>query len=242
MQFKSFITLFFLFTIIFSCSNGTDINNQLDENQFEFILYDGLSSSDIREISENLQDNYQRILNDLQIQDMPKVIIKIWSNYDNFLEDMENDIGIRYTGATGYIFSMTELRIFYNSQVAVAAVHEYAHLVSLQVNRTISNNPRWLWEAVALYETQEFTDPRTLSFMVSGNYPSLSELNTDYNNSNHNIYSVGYILLDYIVNTWGMDSVIDLIKNNGNLSITLGIDTQEFESGWYQFVEEKYLN
>ncbi len=242
MQFKSFITLFFLFTIIFSCSNGTDINNQLDENQFEFILYDGLSSSDIREISENLQDNYQRILNDLQIQDMPKVIIKIWSNYDNFLEDMENDIGIRYTGATGYIFSMTELRIFYNSQVAVAAVHEYAHLVSLQVNRTISNNPRWLWEAVALYETQEFTDPRTLSFMVSGNYPSLSELNADYNNSNHNIYRVGYILVDYIVNTWGMDSVIDLIKNNGNLSITLGIDTQEFESGWYQFVEEKYLN
>ena len=78
--------------------------------------------------------------------------------------------------------------------------------------------------------------------MVSGDYPTLSELNTDYNSSNHYIYSVGYVVLEYIIDTWGMDTVIALINNNGNVSVSLGLTTQEFESGWYQFVEEKYLN
>ena len=56
------------------------------------------------------------------------------------------------------------------------------------------------------------------------------------------IASVGYILLEYVVETWGMDVVISLIKNNGNISNLLGITIQEFELGWYQFVENKYLN
>lgn len=47
---------------------------------------------------------------------------------------------------------------------------------------------------------------------------------------------------EYIVETWGMDVVIGLIKNNGNISNLLGITTREFELDWYQFIEEKYLN
>jgi hypothetical protein len=111
----------------------------------------------------------------------------------------------------------------------------------MQVNSSIPNNPRWLWEAVAVYENNEFVDPRTLSYMVSGNYPTLEELNSDYNSGNHYIYSVGYILLEYINETWGMDKVIELIQTNGNIPLTLGIAVEGFESGWYLFIEEKYL-
>jgi hypothetical protein len=78
--------------------------------------------------------------------------------------------------------------------------------------------------------------------MVSGDYPTLNELNTDYNSSNHNIYQVGYVLLEYIVVTWGMDTVIELIENNGNLSVSLGLTAQQFESGWYQYIESTYFN
>jgi hypothetical protein len=173
---------------------------------------------------------------------MPKVTVKIWSDYDNFLQAMEDDIGTRYVGATGYIYSNSEFRIFYNQEVAMTAVHEFAHIVSMQINSSIVNNPRWLWEAVALYENNEFVNPGTLSYMVNGNYPTLEELNTDYNSGNQIIYSVGFILLEYIVYTWGMDDVIGLIQNNGNINGRLGITVQEFEMGWYEFVEQKYLN
>jgi len=219
-----------------------DPNSTLNNEHFDFKLYDGLSSIYISEISEELENNYQRIINDLQVQNMPKVTIKIWSDYNHFLDAMESDIGTRYNGATGYIFGMQELRIYFTNQAPVTAVHEFAHLVSMQINSSIPNNPRWLWEAVAVYENNEFVDPKTLPYMVSGNYPTLDELNTDYNISNHYIYSVGYVLLEYVILTWGMDAVIGLIKNNGNIPELLEITIREFESGWYQFVEEKYLN
>ena len=39
-------------------------------------------------------------------------------------------------------------------------VHEFAHCVSLQVNPRIANNPRWLWESVAIYESRQSVDLR----------------------------------------------------------------------------------
>ena len=77
--------------------------------------------------------------------------------------------------------------------------------------------------------------------MVNGDYPTLSELNTDYNLSNHKIYDVGYTILEYIIETWSMDHVISLIEENGNTSTVLGLSSSDFEEGWYQFVNEKYL-
>ena len=239
---KLILFLINLLNLFLSCSKSISPVEPHSSEYFEYVLYDGLQHSDITQVSMALAENRQRIVGDLQVSQMPQVTVKIWSDYNHFLDDMENDIGIRYAGATGYIYGPTESRLYYNKQVAVAAVHEFAHLVSMQVNPTIPNNPRWLWEAVALYENSEFIHPNNLPYMVSGDYPTLAELNTDYNSSNHNIYQVGYVLLEYIVASWGMDTVIELIQNNGNLSESLGMTNTEFESGWYQFVESKYLN
>ena len=237
----SIFLFFFLVIFLISCSNNMDSNTELGKEHFELILYDGLTSNDAAEISESLESNYQRMIDDLRVQNMPKVTVKIWADYNNFMKTMETSLGTRYTGADGYIFGMKEARIYYTTHAHVTAVHEFAHLVSLQVNGSFSNNPRWLWEAVALYENKQFVDPNSLPYMVSGNYPTLNELNTDFNASNKYIYDVGYVLLEYIIQTWGMDSVIELIKSNGKISDKLGITTQEFESGWYKFVKEKYL-
>ena len=242
MKIKLILFLVFIIFFILSCSESTAPLEETQDKHFDFILYNGLSTTNIADISEALENNYGRIINDLQVQSMPVITIKIWADYTNFLDAMENDIGTRYNGATGYILGMSEFRLFYTNDVALAAVHEFAHVVSMHVNSSIPNNPRWLWEAVALYESNDFINPGTLSYMVSGDYPTLDELNTDYNSSNHYIYSVGYVLLEYIVETWGMDTVIDLIKNNGNIPNLLGISVQEFEAGWFTFVEVKYLN
>ena len=231
-----------LFAFFLTCSESTQPEYNLNDDQFDFILYDGLTTSQVINVKNALENNYIRITRDLKVKNMPKVTVKIWSDYNNFMKAMEDDIGIRYLGATGYVYGMHELRIFYNGQVAVAAVHEFAHLVSIRVNSSIANNPRWLWEAVALYENNEFFDPRTLSYMVNGDYPTLEELNVDYNSGNNYIYSVGYLLIEYVVSTWGMDNVIGLIENNGNIPGLLGITIQEFEYGWYEFVKQRYIH
>jgi len=84
MQLKSNIALIFSITVIFSCSNLTDTNDLLDNDHFNFVLYDALNSSDITGISKVLDGNYERIIDDLQVQNMPRMTIKIWSDYNNF--------------------------------------------------------------------------------------------------------------------------------------------------------------
>jgi hypothetical protein len=238
---KALISIIISFIVISSCSKSTEPIAALNASRFEFVLYDGLTQGNILQVSQELERNYIRILSDLQVDNMPVVTVKIWANYSHFLDVMESDIGIRYIGATGYVYGMTEFRIFFNSRSNSEAIHEFVHLVSMQINSSIPNNPRWLWEAVALYENNEFFDPVTLPYMVSGNYPTLDELNSDFNTGDRQIYSVGYILLEYIISSWEMEKVIELIYTNGNIPYTLGITVTEFESGWYQFIREKYF-
>lgn len=237
-------SILLILILVISCTeenNSTTPNNIIEEgDHFEYLLYDNLSDSDISAVSENLENNFQRIISDLGRENLPTIKVGIWQNYTNFLNAMENDIGTRYQGATGYVMSDREFRIYFNNDAPTAAVHEFAHVVSIHVNSTIPNNPRWLWEAVALYENQEFVDPGTLSYMLTGNYPSIEELNSDYN-SGTKIYSVGYVLMEYIVESWGRDKMIELILYNGNIQRVLDKTVSEFESGWHQFIESKYL-
>jgi len=38
-----------------------------------------------------------------------------------------------------------------------------------------------------------------------------------------------------------MDTVIRLIETNGNIDEVLDLTVQEFELGWYSFIESEYL-
>lgn len=236
MKLQYFYFLSLLFFCISSCSNSVDSNDSPQNSHFKFVLYDSLSSSVISDISDELEKNYSRIINDLDVKNMFTVNVKIWGDYNNFSNVMRASIGSN-PGYIGYVYNY-EIRIFYSTDAPVIAVHEFAHIVTLQVNISIINSPRWLFEAVAIFEAHQFIDPNTLPYMVSGDYPTLYELN---DKSNDIIYNVGYILLEYVIETWGKDSVIQLIKSNGDIPATLGITFEEFESGWYQFVKEKYL-
>jgi hypothetical protein len=209
--------------------------------QFEFILHDNLEESITEPILQKLEMNYERILADLKVNSVSKIQIAIWATSSSFENAMERDLGTRFYGATGYIYNITEIRILNAPDAAQIALHEFAHIVSMYINHSIPNNPRWLWEAVAIYESGEFVDPKNLDYMLRGNYPTISELNTTYNQSNYRIYSVGYILLEFIIERWGMDKVIELVKTNGELQSTLGLSVNEFEESWHIFIKEKYF-
>jgi hypothetical protein len=110
------------------------------------------------------------------------------------------------------------------------------------LQKQIANNPRWLWEAVAIYESgYPRFDPSKISYMKGGDYSSLTELNEDFNKGRE-IYQVGHALIEYIVRKWGSVSVVELIKTNGSIEFVLKISPEECEKGWYQYVEQTYLN
>ncbi len=229
--------------LFFHCSENqapTRIAPAEESLHFRTKLYDGVPASIAASVTDELERQYQRILADMKLDTLPVIGVEIWDDANNFLSAMEKNIGQRYPGATGYVKYET-MYLLNRGHVPQAAVHEFAHIASLHVNPRIGNNPRWLWEALALYEAGDFVDPKSLSYMVSGDYPTLAELNASYNNDQR-IYAVGYTLSEFILHNWGQDLFIQLIKTNGNIESVLGISVSEFEEQWYEFVKEKYLS
>jgi len=235
-RYKLFFTI--IVTLVTACGSAAGPENWSD--QFAYDLHDGLCLNDVAATAGALENNIDRIASDLQVEELPVVTVGMWSDYDNFLQAMEDDLGTVYYGATGYVFGMDEIRVFQSADAPEFAVHEFSHLVSLHVNTTIPNNPRWLWEAVALYEAQQFVNPATLPYMVQGDYPTLLEMSDPYSSSN-TVYQVGYVLMEFTVDSWGANSVIQLILSNGDIDETLGISVSEYEAEWYTYLEETYL-
>jgi hypothetical protein len=212
-----------------------------ESERFQF-FFDGLSDSALRPIIGALEENYDRIVGDLGVASMPVVRVKVWKSKAGFYDEMDRLLGVRYPGADGYVYGAEELHMRLVSNAPGNAVHEFAHVASLNLNPTFANNPRWFWEAVAIYEAGEFVHPTRLSYMARGEYPSIQELNSDFGTGGNRIYSVGYVLAEYIVENWGMEALRELIRANGDVRTVLGTSVEEFEQGWHDWVEAKYLS
>jgi hypothetical protein len=116
-------------------------------------------------------------------------------------------------------------------------IHEFAHCVTLNLNPNFGNNPRWLWESIAIFEARQFVHPNLLSYMVEHNPPTLSQLN---NFNNVQIYEVGYLLSEYIVLNWGFQQLKDMILSSGNIQQVLGMTVTQFQDSWFSFVRNRY--
>jgi hypothetical protein len=239
------IGILFCFAGCKSNSGPTEWDNQLvlrlitSTPRFEY-YFDLPEQSQIQSIMDALERNYSRIISDLAAINMPVVRAKIWSDETGFYKAMMEDLGRIYNGADGYVIGPDELRLLLTQRGTTTAVHEFIHCVSLNLNDTIANNPRWLWETVAVYLSQDFIHPNSLSYMTAGNYPTIDDLNSSYN-SNRTVYQIGYVLGEYIVENWGIIALQNLILKNGDIEAVLRISVLELETGWYEWLEKRYL-
>ena len=116
-------------------------------------------------------------------------------------------------------------------------VHEFAHCVSIEANRTIPNNPRWLWESVALYEARQSVDPKTISYMVSLRPPSFAQMNGF---DNMFVYDVGYTIGEFVTERWGARALPELLVANGNTERLFQRPLAQFEAEWFLFARDRY--
>jgi hypothetical protein len=206
-----------------------------------FAIYAGSASDSlVQDVANRLEGDCGRVLADLRLDDVPRVTVRIWSDSTSYYQAMEQYFGTRYSGASGYVAGPTEIRLLSNPQLASNAAHEFCHIASLRLNATIANNPRWLWETVAVYENREFVPPASLAYLQSGTYPSLAQLNADIN-PNRQVYELGFVLGEFIVATWGQDTLVRLVQANGDLRSVVGLDEATFMEHWYDFVRRKYF-
>jgi hypothetical protein len=204
------------------------------------VLTDRADQVVLREIADALEASYGRVTADLRTGDVAVVDVWVWQDQAAYYADMRRSLGQVYQGAAGWVRGAHAISILVVSNTPLHAVHEFAHVVSLAVNPTFANNPRWLWETVALFQNKQFVAPSSLDYLRTGRLPTLADLNADYAD-NRQIYEVGYVLGEFIVSTWGMDGLLDLIRANGAVERVLQISPTAFEERWHAWLRAHYL-
>lgn len=223
----------------FGCAGTSKTERVYDTKHFK-IYYTALDDSNIKEIADSLENSYPKITSHLQSGDLSVVNVHFYQNIAHFIKAFP---GIP-AWAVGQATSVSEIHMIspndpkqdYQNMIRNIK-HEFAHCVSMKINSTIGNNPRWLWEAVALYEANFPWDPAMLPYLVNQKPPFLEELN-DF--SNPRIYETGYFIGQFISETYGGSALKSLIQNNGNLKDTLNMKEEEFTKQWFSFVKKKY--
>jgi hypothetical protein len=204
--------------------------------------YTDVDAANIATTAQRVEQEYARILGDLQAQNMPVVQVTLYADH-NALEaavpfPVPDWAAGLATSATQIHMMSPNLTQWGSYDVMIGnLVHEFAHCVSLHLNPQLGNNPRWWWESVAIYEALQFRDPHALPYMVNHQPPTFAQLN-DINNVQ--IYEVGYLIAEYVEAQYGAPALNALILSNGNTVQTLGVEQAQFEQDWFAWARATY--
>jgi hypothetical protein len=191
-----------------------------------------------------VESEQPRIVEDLGAEGMRRVQVYFYETFDELAAAVASAVGPIPSWATGLVTSADRMHLLTpraigqtTAQAARVVVHEFAHCATLHVNPAAGNNPRWLWEAVALYEARQFVDPHQLAYLTSGAPPTLAELKVL---DDRRIYDVGYLLAEFVVARWDWSGLRALVRSSGNLEQALGLAAAQFEAEWMGFVRGRY--
>ena len=235
-------------TLLFmACNNASsekiEKSNVLKTKHFT-IHFTELDSANISTVGDSLESNYGRILKSLVAEDMPKVQVNFYSNIQELKEAVKEVEPNLPDFAIGLAINVSEIHMLSPNHTGLDfqfmvsnTIHEFAHCVSFKVNPNIANNPRWLWESVAQFESRQRMNPKSLPYLIDENPPSLEELSQF---TNTYIYEVGYFIAEYLVATKDEKVLNELMINHGDIQATLGMNEEEFTKAWFDFVKVKY--
>lgn len=246
-QMRNIIYNLAVLVLFIACNNASsekvEKNNILKTEHFT-IHFTELDSANVREIADSLEKNFDAIVASLQSAEMPLVQVNYYSKIEDLKEAVKEVEPNLPDFAIGLAISVSEIHMLSPNHEGLEfqymvknTIHEFAHCVSYKVNPNIANNPRWLWESVAQYESGQFIDPKSLQYLVDQNPPSINDLNQF---TNMYMYEVGYVVSEYLVATFGESVLNELIANNGDIETTLSMNEEELTEAWFEFVKTKY--
>jgi hypothetical protein len=251
-KFKKVLVLLTVLILTFSLVYFIpESRREIKTQHFTFLFSSSIDTATIMKLAKALESNYYRIGSDLKTKPSDNIETNIYAQRWRYIKATGNWSG------SGNIEGISKLHFVEDawgeSDNIKVAIHEFAHTITLKLlldnekqpidsknfDRKFSTFPIWLWEAISVYEANQFVDPKTLPYLNSGQYPNISELNNRLKGGK--IYSCGYTIIDYILSKYGQDNFISLIESYGDLKKTLNVTDDQFCKDWYDFVKAKYL-
>lgn len=224
-------------------TNRDEIVQQLESDHF--IFYSNTDDKNIlKDLSKTLEDNYERITNDLSQTLKRKVDVYIYPDLDTFHKAIgESDAPDWVVGtaipSTYKIQMVNPLNAGGRQQADVmkVVIHEFTHIVIGNINSNLSRIPIWLNDGVATYEAgqDETTDKVIADVKKSNKYYTLKDIESmgSYDFGKKGGYQFSYLYVKYIVDEYGYDKLVALIKQPSQFQNILGVTQGDFEKAWF---------
>jgi hypothetical protein len=252
------LVLIYLATFIIRKITVVKEQTVLQTNHFK-INYKGILKKEAESISKSLEENYARIRTELNDPEHDTITVFIHSTQQEF----NTATGLINSKANGTSRGPKAFHLMYQTwynnilptEMEKVAVHEFTHCVQLNIliadaktkygditniefdkrfeKEFAEKYPQWFWEALCDYEAN-------IVNKSSVNYSIKKGLTLKDLNKSNQIYNLGHTIVDYMVTTYGKEKLSDFIKSYGDFKKVFNISEQEFEQGWYKFVETKY--
>jgi hypothetical protein len=244
--------------LLTGCSNSTskdtiNTNNSSTEKdevvqQLEsdhFVFYSKIEDKNVlKDLSKTLEDNYERITKDLTQPLKSKVNVYIYPDLDTFHKAIgESDAPEWVVGTATPSANKIQMVNPSNaggqkqSDVMKIVVHEFTHIVVGKINSNVSKIPIWLNDGVATYEAgqDESTDKVLADVKKVNKYHTLKNLESmgSYDFGKKGGYQFSYLYVKYIVDEYGYDKLVALIKQPSQFKNILGVTQEDFEKAWF---------
>lgn len=232
----------------FGCTHPVII---VKSTHFRFVFKGGMDSAKSEKLVSLLEGNYDRIGAFLETKPDSPIAVNIYDSRWQYAMATGNWTASGSIEGTGELHFMEQA--WDETDIGKIAIHEFTHTVTLKLlieqeakpldkekfDTKFKLFPTWLWESISVYAAGQFVDPKTLPFMANAHFPRLEELNN--RSQGQKIYKVGYVLIEYILQHYGDESLIALIKSYGNIPATLQVSQDTFMKDWDDFIKKKYL-
>src|ERR1700741_4775956 len=122
------------------------------------IYYSHLDNKNIQGIADSLEGNYKRIIADLHCPEAVNIKVYFYADTPAYRLGIKRWVpnppswsGGSTLGDSAIYLISPNISTQHYLEGVTNVIHEFAHCVSRHINRKIVNNPRWLWESIAIY-------------------------------------------------------------------------------------------
>ena len=177
----AFLLLILTFLVLI---NIPESKRECRTEHFVFKYSRSIDTVKIKSLSKALETNYSKISSHLKTIPAENIEVNVYAHRWRYVKATGN-----WT-ASGSIEGTSKLHFVEHalgeSNSGKVAVHEFTHAVVLKLlldiepqtadpkafNQKFKSFPIWLWEALSVYEAGQFVDPKSLTYLNKGQYPS----------------------------------------------------------------------
>lgn len=198
----------------------------------------------INRLSDSLESEYQRLLNNLAY-DMPeKITVFIHSDINRFHKAMgavNAHVWFRASYLGGILYIVPPV-YFSDLPTEKVSVHVLAQILIHRIN---FNVPMWLYQGVYAYEGK-WLDKNWIKIALSnriskGDIPTFTELSIGFKKFGDNEgYLLSYTIADFLISRYGYKKLNELIREQYDYYKVFGVSENDLWIQWVDFLSEYY--